>query len=91
MPNHSTESTESTELASGQITPSDHVTVQLARPADMPAAERTRHPAVVVQILWPPQPTWITPQRFPDVAAQLAQLFARAHTALASLKAGKQL
>jgi hypothetical protein len=42
----------------------------------------------MVKITWPPQPTIIKPERFPDVAAQLTNLFARAHIVLASLKAG---
>jgi hypothetical protein len=42
----------------------------------------------MVKITWPPQPTMVDPKRFPDVAAQIAQLFARAHIVLAALKAG---
>jgi hypothetical protein len=33
----------------------------------------------------------VDPKRFPDVAAAIAQMFARAHIVLAALKAGKQL
>jgi hypothetical protein len=35
-------------------------------------------------------PTVVDPKRFSDVAAQIAQLFARAHIVLASLKAHGQ-
>ena len=42
---------------------------------------------VMVRIVWPPQPTLIDPRRFPDAAAAIAQLFARAHIVLAALKA----
>lgn len=31
----------------------------------------------MVRIAWPPQPTVVDPKRFPDVAAAVAQLFAR--------------
>jgi hypothetical protein len=70
-----------TPLASGQIN-HDRLSVELVEPDSMPA---------MVRIVWPPQPTIVDPKRFPDVAAQIAQLFARAHIVLASLKAGKQL
>jgi hypothetical protein len=43
----------------------------------------------MVRIVWPDAATTIVdPKRFPDVAAAIAQLFARAHIVLASLKAG---
>jgi hypothetical protein len=42
----------------------------------------------MVRIVWPAAPTVVDPKRFPDVAAQIAQLFARAHIVLAALKAG---
>ena len=41
----------------------------------------------MVRIVWPPQPSVIDPKRFPDLAAAMAQLFARAHIVLAGLKA----
>jgi hypothetical protein len=44
----------------------------------------------VVRITWPAAPTIVDPKRFPDVASVIAQLFARAHIALASLKAHGQ-
>jgi hypothetical protein len=44
----------------------------------------------VVRIVWPSQPTVVDRKRFPDVAAAVAQLFARAHIVLASLKAQGQ-
>ena len=70
-----------TPLASSQIN-HDHLTVELVEPETMPA---------MVRIVRPPQPTVVDPKRFPDVAAAVAQLFARAHIVLAALKAGKQL
>jgi hypothetical protein len=41
----------------------------------------------MVCITWPTGQTVVDPKRFPDVAAQIAQLFARAHIVLAALKA----
>jgi hypothetical protein len=67
-----------TPLASGQVN-HDQVQVELVEPDSMPA---------MVRITWPPQPTMIDSRRFPDVAAQLTNLFARAHIVLAALKAG---
>ena len=74
MPNHPT-----TPLASNQIN-HDQLKVELVEPETMPA---------VVRIVWPPQPTVADPKRFPDVAAAVAQLFARSHIVLAALKASK--
>ena len=70
-----------TPLASAEVN-HDQLTVELVEPETMPA---------MVRIVWPPQPTVVDPKRFPDVAAAVAQLFARAHIVLAALKAGKQL
>jgi hypothetical protein len=68
----------STPLASAEIN-HDQLKVELIEPLESPA---------VVRITWPAQPTIIKPERFPDVAAGLTNLFARAHVVLASLKAG---
>jgi hypothetical protein len=72
LPNHPI-----TPLASAQIN-HDQLAIELVEPDGMPA---------MVRILWPPQPTLIDPRRFPDTAATVAQLFARAHIVLAALKA----
>jgi hypothetical protein len=72
LPKHPT-----TPLASGQIN-HDRIAVELIEPIGMPP---------IVRISWPPQPTIVDPKRFPDTAAAIAQLFARAHIVLASLKA----
>jgi hypothetical protein len=66
-----------TPLASSQIN-HDQLKVELVEPEAMPA---------MVRIVWPPEPTVVDPKRFPDIAAAIAQLFARAHIVLASLKA----
>jgi hypothetical protein len=70
-----------TPLASAEVN-HDHLKVELVEPDSMPA---------VVRITWPAAPTIVDPKRFPDVAAAIAQLFARAHTVLASIKAGRLL
>jgi hypothetical protein len=70
-----------TPLASSQIN-HDRLTVELVEPDSMPA---------MVRIIWPDAATIVDPKRFPDVAAAIAQLFARAHIVLAALKAGKKL
>jgi hypothetical protein len=44
----------------------------------------------MVKITWPDAPTIVDPKRFPDTAATVAQLFARAHIVLAALKAHGQ-
>jgi hypothetical protein len=76
MPNHPI-----TPLASSQIN-HDHLKVELVEPDTMPA---------VVRIAWPMQPTGVDPNRFPDVAAAIAQLFARAHIVLAAIRAERRL
>ena len=72
MPKHPT-----TPLASAQVN-HDQLKVELVEPDGMPG---------MVRIIWPPQPTVIDPWRFPDAAATVAQLFARAHIVLAAIKA----
>ena len=78
-----------TPLATAQINGADELLVQLIRPGDMPAVNRTASPAVV-RILWPLQPTVVDPQRFPEVAAVIARMFASASTELAAIKARKR-
>ena len=72
---------EATELAHGQINGHDSITVQLIRPADMPAA---------VRIMWPLQATVVSPRQFPEVAATIARLFAEAATRLSQIKATRK-
>jgi hypothetical protein len=67
-----------TELASGQITTVDSLTVELVEADETPAA---------VIIRWPVKPTVLHPRRFPDTAALLARLFANASTELARMRA----
>ena len=84
-------SSESTHLASGVINGAgDTITVELIRPGDIPAAERTLKRAVV-RIKWPPQPTVVPTVRFPETAATIARLFATAATTLGGIKAHRRL
>jgi hypothetical protein len=67
-----------TPLASGQITPTDSITVVLVEPDDMPSS---------VIIHWPAAPTVCDPGRFPEAAASTVRLFSEAHITLARIKA----
>jgi hypothetical protein len=71
-----------TQLASGAITAVDVLTIELV--------ETDEHPTVVI-VRWPVKPTVLHPRRFPDAAATIAQLFARAHVVLAAIKAERKL
>jgi hypothetical protein len=66
-----------TPLAFNQIN-HDQLKVELVEPDTLPP---------MVKITWPDAPTIVDPKRFPDTAATVAQLFARAHIVLAALKA----
>jgi hypothetical protein len=70
-----------TPLASTEVN-HDQLTVELVEPNGMPP---------MVKITWPPQPTIIDPKRFPDGAAAIAQLFARAHIVLAAIRAERRV
>ena len=65
-----------TPLASSQVN-HDQLRIELVEPANAPA---------FVAINWPTAATVVDPKRFPDTAATIAQLFARAHIVLAALK-----
>ena len=71
-----------TQLATGQITATDAITLELI--------ETDTNPSVVI-VRWPDKPTVLHPRRFPDAAAMIARLFAEAHTVLASIKVGRRL
>jgi hypothetical protein len=63
-----------TQLATGQITAVDSITVELI--------ETDQHPSVIIIITSPPKPNVVHPQRFPEVAAMMARVAAEVHTAL---------
>ena len=71
-----------TQLASGQITAVDALTIELV--------ETDEHPTVVI-VRWPDKPTVLHPRRFPDAASTVVRLFAEAHTTVAQIKAGRRL
>ena len=58
------------------------IRIELVEPVGKPAR---------VRIVWPERPTLADPKHFPDIAAEAARLFARAHVVLASLRAGNGL
>jgi hypothetical protein len=82
-----------TPLAESQINRSirDVVTIELVEPDDRPAFPVIGTPPTFVRIVWPVQPTVLDPTHFPDVAATVAQLFARAHIVLAAIRAERRL
>ena len=70
-----------TPLASSQIN-RDTITIELIEPNAMPPK---------VRVVWPLQASLIDPKAFPDAAAAVAQLFARAHIVLAAIRAERRL
>lgn len=78
------QSSPTTPLAETQLGHSSHdvIEIVLVEPDHLPAK---------VKIVWPEHPSLIDPKAFPDIAGQVATLFARAHVVLASLKAGGHL
>ena len=70
-----------TELASGQITDTEAITIILSEPDDMPSS---------VIIHWPEKSTVVNPRRFRDTAATVARMFSEAHIALARIKARRR-
>ena len=70
-----------TPLASAEVG-HDTVSIELLEPADLPP---------MVRIVWPLQASLIDPKAFPDAAAAIAQLFARAHIVLAAIRADRRL
>ena len=70
-----------TPLASAQIN-HDSISIELLEPNAMPP---------MVRIVWPLQASLIDPRAFPDAAAAVAQLFARAHIVLAAIRAERRL
>jgi len=66
------------ELASGQITRTDALTIELVKPTDMPA---------VIMIRWPVQPTISDPRQFSATASAAMRILANAVTRLAGMRA----
>jgi hypothetical protein len=78
-----------TDLARATLNGGDQITIQLIRPADMPAVNRTLPPAVV-HIVWPAQPTTMDPASFGEFASVVVRLFSEAHVMLARIKARRR-
>jgi hypothetical protein len=70
------------DLAAGDLNGSDRLTVELTQPADTPPT---------VAIVWPQAPTMSTPANYDQIAATAMRLLAAASTAIAQLKARRQL
>ena len=66
-----------TELAAGQITPADSLTIELVEADETPA---------VVIIRWPLKATVLHPRRFPPAAEAAARIIAAAVVRLAQLR-----
>jgi hypothetical protein len=71
-----------TELASGQITAIDTITVELI--------ETDQTPAIVI-VRWPTKPSVFHPRRFPGAAESAARVFAAAVVRLAAIKRERRL
>lgn len=71
-----------TELASGQLTATETITVELI--------EADQTPAVVI-VRWPSKPSVFHPRRFPGAADSAARVFAAAAVRLAAIKRERRL
>jgi hypothetical protein len=71
-----------TELATGQLTPTEAVTVELVETDETPA---------VVIVRWPSKPTVVHPHRFPTAADIAARTLAAAVVKLAQIRRGRKL
>jgi hypothetical protein len=69
-----------TTLASGQITATDALRVELREPEEFPAS---------ILIIWPQAPSVVDPRRFSATANAVARLMATAITKLAEIRAYK--
>ena len=69
-----------TTLASGQITPSDTLRVELREPDEFPAT---------ILIIWPQMPSVVDPRRFGASANAIARVMAMAITKLAQIRANE--
>jgi hypothetical protein len=67
-----------TTLASGSVTPTDMLIVQLRVPDELPAS---------ILITWPQAPSVVDPRRFGTTANAVARLMATAITKLAEIRA----
>jgi hypothetical protein len=73
--------TNRTQLASGEILNGTILSIWLVQPAD-------KRESVVV--IWPQQPTVVSPRHYSELAATVCRLVANASTELAAIKAGRR-
>jgi hypothetical protein len=71
-----------TELAVGQITNHDKLTIELIEPPDLPA---------VIRIRWPDKPSMCPPAQFDQAVAAAMRILSNAVVELAALKVRKKL
>jgi hypothetical protein len=72
----------STTLASGPLNGTDHLTIELVEPPDLP-------PAILLR--WPQKPSICTPDAYANVAAGIMQILAAAVTELAAIRVWRKL
>ncbi len=73
--------TNRTQLASGEILNGTILSVWLVQPADKPGS---------VVVMWPQQPTAVSPRHYSELAATVCRLVANASTELAAINAGRR-
>jgi hypothetical protein len=78
-----------TQLAFGQLTPTDALIIELVRRKDLAAVDRTLH-QTVVRIVWPGTPTIVDPKQYADVAAIAMKVLASASVELNRLAARRR-
>jgi hypothetical protein len=73
--------TNRTQLASGEILNGTVLTAWLVKPDNGPET---------VMIMWPDQPTSVSPRHYGDLVARVTRLLANSSTELAAIKAGRR-
>ena len=73
--------TNRTQLASGEILNGTVLAAWLVKPDNAPET---------VMIMWPDQPTSVSPRHYGDLVARVTRLLANSSTELAAIKAGRR-
>jgi hypothetical protein len=73
--------TNRTQLASGEILNGTILSIWLVQPAGKPES---------VVVMWPQQPTAVSPRHYSELAATVCRFVANASTELAAIKAGRR-
>jgi hypothetical protein len=71
-----------TELAAGQITNDDKLTIELVEPPELPA---------MIKIRWPDKPSLCPPAQFDQAVAAAMRILSNAVVELAALRVRKKL